>query len=134
MVDAETAVGKILHLAVAARAEIALEALQLAVRVLRRGRVDQVEDAFLDRLLAEHLRRLDRVFTSVDKDHALMSGFDEFGDLVEGGVVEVRPRLRAAGLALDAKEMLLERDGTERRVEEEETGVPVHAAVMGTDQ
>lgn len=125
--DAEPAVGEILHLTVAARSQIALEALQLAVRVLRRRRVDQVEDTLLDRLLAQHLRRLDRVFTSVDKDHALMSGFDELGDLVEGGVVEVRPRLRAARLALDAEEVLLERDGTERRVEEEEAGVPVYA-------
>ncbi len=132
--DAETAVREIFHLTVAARGEIALEALQLAVRVLRRCRVDQVEDTFLGRLLAQHLRRFDRIFASVDKDHALMSGFDELGDLVEGGVVEVRPGLRAARLALDAEEMLLEWNGTERRVEEEEAGVPVHAAVMaGTD-
>jgi hypothetical protein len=81
----------------------------------------------------------------------LVTGFDEFGDLrggsqvstgqkgehkrrkeantnlVESSVVEVRPTEHASGLALDSEEVLLERDGTERGVEEEEAGVAVDA-------
>lgn len=127
VMDTEARVGEILHFSVPARGEIALEALQFAVRLFARDRVDQVENPLGGGLLAEHLRRLDRLLPGVDKHHALMAGLDELGDLVERGVVEVGARLRAARFALDTDKVLLERDGSERRVEEEEAGVAVDA-------
>jgi len=131
VVDAEPARGELLHLAVAAPGEVALEALPLAVRVVAGARVEQVDDALGDGLLAQRLGRLDRVLARVDKHHALVAVLDELGDLVERGLVEVGARLHRTRLALDADKVLLERDRAERRVEEEEAGVSVHAEEVG---
>lgn len=126
--DTEPRVGKILHLSIATRREVSLEALQFPVRVLVGGGVDHVEDAFGGRLLAQHLSRLDCLLASVDEDHALVTRLDELGDLVEGSAVEVPAGLGAAGLALHADKVLLEGDWSERRVEEEQARVPIDAA------
>lgn len=134
MVDTESRVGKILHLSIATRREVSLEALQFPVRVLVGGGVDHVEDAFGGRLLAQHLSGLDRLLASVDEDHALVSRLDELGDLVEGSAVKVPAGLGASGLALDADKVLLERNWSEGGVEEEQACVSIDAACRMTSQ
>ena len=82
-----------------------------------------VTDAFLQRGLGEHHTRLDRVLAGVDEDHDLVALRDELGNFLEGDGVEVLARLRGAGLALDAEEVLFQGYWTEGGVEVEETFV-----------
>lgn len=77
----ETRSRQIFHLPISASRQISLEARPLVVRFSGR-RIEQVDDAFGLRFLSEHLGRLDGVFSGMDEDHALVTSFDEFGDLV----------------------------------------------------
>ncbi len=125
MVYAEAVVEQLLHLLVARGADVA--AVDLELRVV--SRVECVNLALLHRHLAQPLCCLDSLLAGMDEHHDLVPLAHHLDDLVEDDLIHVARLRKAARLALDTDEVLLERHGAERAVEEEQSLVAVDAGV-----
>lgn len=124
VVDTETVIEQLLHLAVARGANVAAVQLELGVVVV----VEQVNRALLHGHFFQTLRSLDCLLARVNEDHDLVALAHELESLVEHNLFHITRLGSTARLALDTDKVLLEGDGTEGGIEEEQALVTVDAA------
>lgn len=119
----KAAVEQLLHLLIPRRPDVPAEILKR--RMLFTAKL--FKSAIRHCRLFECHSGLDRFFPSVNKDHDLMSLFDQFRDFLVGNFIEVSPRLRATRFPFDANEMLFKRDWPERRIKIEQATMSIDA-------
>lgn len=122
MVDTEASVEKLLHLPIARRADFL--AVSCEARMTRG--IEVFVDAFGQRHLSKLLRRADSLLARMNEDHDLVTVTDEISNLVKDNLLHVPHLCHRAGFTADSNEVLLERDGTERRVKVKEAFVAIH--------
>ncbi len=127
MVDAQALGHQVPDLAGLGRSDVLHGRLELVVV----ARVKETDTCVVGGLLIQHLRGGLGVTPGVDKDHDLVVLFQHLAHLLKGDLVDVVPGLFAVRLALDADEVLLERDRAEGSVKVEQAGFPVDTQEVG---